>query len=87
MTARKTGRFVRPNRGRTVLGYGLLVVAASACRSEEQGHRRETPVCAIQDCATGRIVDDGCVGGGLGSRRCLACVNACEADTAPRSAR
>lgn len=35
-------------------------------------HRYAKPTCAVTDCATGKIVDDGCVNG-----VCLACTNAC----------
>ena len=35
------------------------------------------PRCAVQDCKTGNIVDDGCVDDGKGGRLCAACVNVC----------
>lgn len=45
-----------------------------ACPRKTSPHRgRSVPVCATQDCATGRIVDDGCADDG----RCASCVNAC----------
>jgi hypothetical protein len=34
---------------------------------------RTTPVCATQDCATKKILDDGCAADG----KCASCVNAC----------
>jgi hypothetical protein len=38
---------------------------------------KKTPRCATQDCASGKIVDDGCVDDGKGGRICVACVNPC----------
>ena len=57
----------------------FLVAAAlgsllSACPRKTTANRgRSVPVCATQDCASGRIVDDGCTDDG----RCASCVNAC----------
>jgi len=34
---------------------------------------RKTPICAVQDCATGKVVDNGCTDDG----RCASCMNAC----------
>jgi hypothetical protein len=42
--------------------------AASSARA-----KRTTPVCATQDCATGKMIDDGCAADG----KCASCVNAC----------
>jgi hypothetical protein len=40
------------------------------------------PVCAVQDCATGRLIDDGCVESWFG-KDCLACVNFCQSAAIP----
>ena len=51
------------------LGWLLL-----ACPGKTHANRgRSVPVCASQDCATSRILDDGCTDDG----RCASCVNAC----------
>jgi hypothetical protein len=47
---------------------------ATGCQTTRGAPRGRTePVCAVQDCATGRILDDGCADDG----RCASCVNAC----------
>lgn len=38
-----------------------------------------TPRCAVQDCATKKILDDGCVDDGKGGKLCASCVNPCPA--------
>jgi hypothetical protein len=50
---------------------GSLLLACP--RKAPPQRARSVPVCATQDCATGRIVDDGCTDDG----RCASCVNAC----------
>lgn len=56
-----------------------LVLLASGCRKASDDVReagsspRSTPSCAIQDCASHLIIDDGCTSDG----RCLSCVNPC----------
>jgi hypothetical protein len=54
----------------------LLVAAAWAC-----GHRE--PRCAVQDCKTHQIIDDGCVTDWKGGKTCASCVNACPDDVPP----
>src|SRR5258708_2800127 len=58
---------------------GLTAVALSSCRDRNQPapHARNTPTCAVQDCVTGRILDDGCSSDG----RCVSCVNECPVTT------
>jgi ferredoxin len=51
--------------------FGSLLLACERRTPAERN--RSVPVCATQDCATGRIVDDGCTE----DRRCASCVNAC----------
>jgi hypothetical protein len=55
------------------LGVGCPALAAS------KAPRRSEPVCAVQDCKTKKIVDNGCSDDG----RCAACVNACPQDLPP----
>jgi hypothetical protein len=50
---------------------GSLLLACPRRTPAQRG--RSVPVCATQDCATGRILDDGCTDDG----RCASCVNAC----------
>jgi hypothetical protein len=38
---------------------------------------RRTPSCAVQDCKTHQIIDDGCVDDEKGGKLCASCVNAC----------
>jgi hypothetical protein len=56
---------------------GSLLLACPRKTTAQRG--RSVPVCATQDCATGRILDDGCTDDGQGCRakECVACVNAC----------
>lgn len=42
---------------------------------------RATPVCAIRDCKTGLIIDDGCSYDG----KCKSCSNDCGGKVAPRN--
>jgi hypothetical protein len=50
---------------------GSLLLACLRKAPAQRG--RGVPICATQDCATGRILDDGCTDDG----RCASCVNAC----------
>jgi hypothetical protein len=61
-------------RSRAVI-VTLLLASAGGCRACSGGARRgrSTPICAVQDCATGKTIDDGCSDDG----RCLSCINAC----------
>jgi hypothetical protein len=62
----------------------IVSMAANAgCRSCASHNRpgRATPICAVQDCTSGRVVDDGCADDG----RCLSCVNPCSSSTPPVS--
>ena len=60
------------------------LVLATACETSRGAPRGRTePVCAVQDCATGRIVDDGCADDG----RCASCVNPCAPAPSPTTSR
>jgi hypothetical protein len=52
---------------------------ASACPDNFHNPRTE-PVCALQDCASGKILDDGCAENG----KCKPCINDCGGKVAPR---
>jgi hypothetical protein len=71
--------------GGRLVGFLVLGVVV-ACGSSARGHGRKVPVCAVQDCATGRMIDDGCVERWLGTKDCLACVNFCQSAAIPSSA-
>jgi len=47
--------------------------ASSAAGAAAGRRTRATPVCATQDCATKKIIDDGCAADG----RCASCLNPC----------
>lgn len=53
----------------SMLGIGL-----EGCPPKVQ--KRSDPVCAVRDCATGKIIDDGCTEDG----RCASCVSPCGND-------
>jgi hypothetical protein len=44
---------------------------------------RAQPVCAVQDCKTGEIIDTGCADDG----KCISCINDCGGRVAPRAAK
>src|SRR5580700_8606192 len=71
--------------GGRLVGFLVLGVVV-ACGSSARGHGRKGPICAVQDCATGRMIDDGCVERWLGTKDCLACVNFCQSAAIPSSA-
>ena len=51
----------------------IAAVAFIGCGKE--GGRTE-PTCAVRDCKTGKVIDDGCVDG-LFSKKCAACTVLC----------
>jgi hypothetical protein len=57
------------------------IVALSACPGNFVNPDRPTPVCAVRDCASGKIIDDGCSADG----QCLKCSNDCGGKVAPRN--
>jgi hypothetical protein len=58
------------------LSAGALVLVVVACREPPSARsKRSQPICATQDCDTGKVIDDGCAADG----RCASCVNACSA--------
>jgi len=63
---------------------GLAPACEKSSKDEllEKRKGRKEPVCAVQDCATGEIIDDGCDQTG----RCLSCVNSCAPPVAPSTA-
>lgn len=72
-------RSSRRRGARATLIAALLLAAAGGCRacSGNAQRRRSTPICAVQDCATGQVIDDGCSADG----RCLSCINPCPPPT------
>lgn len=56
----------------------LVLLATDGCRTHSSRGRPQ-PVCATQDCATGKMLDDGCSDDG----RCMSCVNACPPAAVP----
>lgn len=65
------------------LRSAVVIVAAAgailtlvACGKERESARK-APTCAVRDCETGKIVDDGCVRDGLFGRTCAACTFVC----------
>lgn len=68
----------RPRRAHPIiaLAIGVMSIARVGCREPANARSKRTqPVCATQDCATGKVIDDGCAADG----RCASCVNACAA--------
>jgi hypothetical protein len=61
--------------------YGSLVASLSACPGNFVNPNRSSPVCAVRDCETGEIIDDGCDANG----KCKACSNDCGGKVAPRN--
>jgi hypothetical protein len=55
----------------------LLSFALAGCPSKM--HKRSDPVCALRDCASGKIIDDGCSDDG----RCASCVSPCGTGITP----
>jgi hypothetical protein len=60
------------------IGVTVAFVAGLGCPGGNK--HRNLPVCAIQDCETGEIVDDGCAEDGS----CRRCINDCGGRVAPR---
>jgi hypothetical protein len=58
----------------------MLAILAIGCPQSAKSHR-SSPVCAVQDCKTGEIIDDGCAQDG----KCKSCINDCGGRVAPRS--
>lgn len=64
---------------RAACTIALASALASACPDNFHNPRSEA-VCAVQDCATGKILDDGCSDDG----HCKQCINDCGGKMAPR---
>ncbi|MFN7697821.1 MAG: hypothetical protein ACK6CU_09830 [Deltaproteobacteria bacterium] len=60
----------------------LFALLTSGCEPPRAARGRSSPVCATQDCATGRILDDGCSDDG----RCASCIHPCPRAPAPPEA-
>lgn len=79
-----------PTSAGTRLGWSRIalftaIAIGHACETDKvPEHRkgRKEPVCAIQDCATGKIRDDGCDETG----RCASCINSCTSGEPPNAA-
>jgi hypothetical protein len=55
------------------VALALFALSISCGRSVSAARKgRKEPVCATQDCATGKVLDDGCDEKG----RCVSCINA-----------
>jgi hypothetical protein len=59
------------------LALALLFASAPLAGCEKSAPKRKTPVCATTDCATKKVVDDGCAEDEAGKRVCLSCTNPC----------
>jgi hypothetical protein len=64
------------------LRFAASCVAAAAIAGCPEPARppRAQPVCAVQDCKSGEIIDDGCADNG----KCSPCINDCGGKVAPR---
>ena len=75
------------NRAPPNLRYSIGALLSGACSllltaaCDGPKHNRSVPVCAVLDCATGKILDDGCATDG----KCKACANDCGQRVAPRA--
>jgi hypothetical protein len=71
----KSRSYDRPPGARVAVIVTLLFATLGGCRACSGGAQRgrSTPVCAVQDCASGKTIDDGCSDDG----RCLSCINPC----------
>jgi len=56
-----------------------LLLLADPCTQPTSN--RAVPTCAVQDCDTGKILDDGCAADG----RCKSCINDCGQRVAPHT--
>lgn len=65
------------------LGQAACEKAKPEDEVSEQRKGRKEPIWAVQECATGEILDDGCDETG----RCVACVNSCTTAPPPSAAR
>jgi hypothetical protein len=59
--------------------FAWLLLLAAPCVAPRSD--RSNPVCAVQDCVTGEILDDGCAHDG----RCKSCINDCGQRVAPHT--
>lgn len=59
----------------------LVITSLCACPGNFVKANRPTPVCAVRDCSSGLIIDDGCSADG----KCLSCANDCGGKVAPRN--
>jgi hypothetical protein len=64
---------------RLVLVCGLVLLGVGGPKKAKHPERKE-PACAVQDCKTHKIIDDGCTDDG----RCSSCVNVCEPPPTPK---
>ena len=76
MTYRKDARTLGDGGRNTNVSIVFYVALSLGC-IECQSNGRTVPVCAVEDCATHQIVDDGCARGWFGAQ-CLACLNMCQ---------
>lgn len=58
-----------------------LIASLTGCPGNFVNKDRPTPVCAVRDCESGLIIDDGCSADG----KCLSCANDCGGKVAPRN--
>jgi hypothetical protein len=72
----------RTLRCATIISALAIVLACNDKGAIEQRKGRKKPTCAVQDCASGKIVDDGCDESG----RCASCVNSCTSGVPPSAA-
>jgi hypothetical protein len=58
-----------------------LISSLTACPGNFVNPGRAVPTCAVRDCKTGKIIDDGCSADG----KCKKCSNDCGGKVAPRN--
>lgn len=72
---------VRSHPAAQVRPYALGLLSALLLSCPDSHANRANPICAVQDCKTGEIIDDGCSADG----RCKSCINDCGGRVAPRN--
>lgn len=66
-------------RSAVIIAAFIIGLTCDDKKGTEQRKGRKEPICAVQDCATGKIIDDGCDETG----RCASCINSCALSEPP----